>query len=325
MSSARLALAFGLLTACGARTGLTEGRDGSMASTDAGAPSSGCPRVLARDALFEVEVDDRFVYYSTGQAFAGDQRYRRVPKCGGEAETILEDRVGPFTLDGGYLYFTSFEGLERVRTDGSGRELLYRSERFAVGPFAIGAREIFFCEPAGAPERTLAVPKDGGAAREVAAIGGLDLTADATHVYLASWMPGGMGFMARVPIDGGEVERLGPIRETIRDLVVDGRHLYWSDSADSAEAEIFRAAVDGSSSAPEVVFRGPGLPLRLGVGGAYLYFTNHTGDALERVPLGGGPREVLDRELPVAEDLALDEARVYAVSFRDRTLIQVPR
>lgn len=336
-----------LLLGCGARSDLSVERDrdggpvdaarGDAGGRDAGGRDAGpgdagplptcgpgSPRVLARDATFEVEVDDRFVYYSTGQFGSPRVRIRRVPKCGGIPETLFEGQlVSELLLRDGTLYFVTERGVERMRDDGTERTLLYELTRYSVGPIAVGGGFVFFADPAGAPERTLAVPVGGGAPMTVSRLGGFAIDADESRIYFATWEPTG-GRIVGVPFPGGPTQTYAMVRETIRDIAVDASHVYWSDSADSAEAEIFRARTDGSGP-EEVVFRGSGLPLRLAIGARFLYFTDHVGGRVVRVPIGGGPLEVLDDDVPVAEDIALDEQSVFAISFEAEELIKIAR
>lgn len=330
-----------LLLGCGARTTLSVGSDAAVGPTDAGRRDAGrdagrqdagppppcgpgSPRVLARDARFEVEVDERFVYY-TDASFGGTIHIRRVPKCGGVSETLFDGRlVSEILLRDGHLYFVTDRGVERMRTDGSERTILHEVGKYSVGPISVGGGFVFFSDPAGAPETLRAVSTGGGAPFEVLPSGGFAIYSDETRVYLESYGRGAGGDLIGAPFFGGPTRTYAPVREVIRDLAADATHLYWADSADDREAEIFRTPIDGSGPV-EVVFRGPGLPLRLAVGTRFLYFTDHTGGRVVRVPLGGGPLEVLDDDVPVAEDIALDEESVFAVSFRAAELIKIVR
>lgn len=290
------------------------GRDGGDAGAppvdaghDADAPDApmpctpSSPRVLAADADFKIGIDDAYVYYSS------ETSIRKTSKCGGAIETLVADSyTWGIVVRDGFVNYTGPGTLERIPTGGGAATVIHTSQ-FQPGYFAVDDSRMFFTEWLGNQEYLRAIALSGGSPTSFGEVDGALLAVDESHVYYAS-----ADEVARVPKTGGPTEVFAAIAEVARDIVVDESHVYWSDSADSMVAEVFRAPKSGGMV--EVAYQGPGLPMGLAVDSSHLYFVDHVGGRVMRVHKANLVVDTIASDIPVLQDLAVDDDSVYVVS-----------
>jgi hypothetical protein len=136
----------------------------------------------------------------------------------------------------------------------------------------------------------------------VEAAGGGPFATDGLSVYFAN------GFtIKRVSAFGGRVERVLIGDAPVRDIALDGAHLYWVE--EGAALNIRTRTVAGGAPVTLATGNAPGSLLRLDA--AYVYWLDHE-DAVRRVPkAGGNPETIVPAIAGGITDFVLDAANVY--------------
>ncbi|MBK8257559.1 MAG: hypothetical protein IPK82_33435 [Polyangiaceae bacterium] len=164
------------------------------------------------------------------------------------------------------------------------------------------------CEPlcqGGPCSAHLLAPLDG----EVQA-----LRVDATHVY---WIEGQgkPNRIRRVPRDGGSAETLVADAKLAIDLVLVGDFVFWSEyvalSSPNTPGRIVRMSLDATDM--QTLVDGLGSPTAITSDGSHVYWFEVSDGELARVPINGGPPEVLDGTLYKFSvgDMKVDDSFLY--------------
>jgi hypothetical protein len=150
----------------------------------------------------------------------------------------------------------------------------------------------------------------------------MDLTVDATSVYVANWPSGSRsGSIMKAPFAGGAPIVLAGNEDFPFAVRVDTTSVYWVTQAGSSATApklVSRASLDGSGHA--VLSSDPAWrPTSMAVDANYVYWANgettagHLGSIL-RVPRSGGATTVLVSGLTNPQGLAVDGSSVYWIN-----------
>jgi len=308
------------LVACGARSELSLPEAVPPVAKDCPAPEA---IVLAREdqGFYNLALDETHVYW------AADGAVRRVSKCGGTPETLVDNVPTVFDLDvsQGFVYFSlqHLEGaIARASVDGSATNTVFDAGGQPEGVRAAGG--VVYASVIDSPtsgSRLVMAPAGGGMAIRRSPSVGRYFAIDESYAYA-----GGSGIV-RLAHEGGAPEVLVLTASTL-DLAVDATDLYWLDPSSRPDHSVV------IRSAPKARLSGDGFELaqtsssalRIAVdplppeAGGRVYWVNQDEGTVQSVPKRGGPVLTISDDAPVAEAIASDETSVYWLSYRLRTL-----
>ncbi len=191
----------------------------------------------------------------------------------------------------------------------------------APGAVALDAsNNVYWTEggPTGLTEgfgRIAKVPIGGGAVTTVASGVSDDLApiaVDDMNVYIADKFT-----IKKVPIAGGQVEKLAGTDFFVRAIATDGVSVYWNEDPFST---VRKVPVGGGLVVTLAAGFGPAGPIA--VDHTHVYWMDHF-DTIRKVPIGGGVVVTLASNLAFLDDLVVDSTNVYfseADTARIRTM-----
>jgi hypothetical protein len=166
-----------------------------------------------------------------------------------------------------------------------------------------------------------AMPRAGGAVTRLAS-GRTDpgpLAIDATHLY---WTEYRSGNVSRVPIEGGSVEMLARRQPHPIGIAVDDEHVYWGNETDGA---IMRAPKNGGAAVELVT--GQTNHDEIAYRDGFVYWRSWgrgpEGHTFARVPVTGGPIELLVSRLSMPEHFLFTANRAYLVNKGDGEVLEI--
>ena len=135
-----------------------------------------------------------------------------------------------------------------------------------------------------------------------------DVAVDETHAYFVSYQEN--GYVARVPLIGGDVEILaaeqnGPARITVNDT-----HVFWSNYLGSTVNQMLKSGGTLTTIGPYT------SPLGIEVDDTHVYWADNTSEGtLYRRSLSGGNVETLTNTATWAWGLSLDGEAIYYTAY----------
>jgi hypothetical protein len=213
--------------------------------------------------------DDRLYY------FARDERASWMRSIQGERVTSVlrmeltipeVDGASAIAVDGGTVYFTDGTATYRVEGDQPVRLASVGGCGLTIDERALYVRD-------GAGGDVWRIPRDGGAARSLAAehVGPCAIETDGEEVYWANAIgsPVHPGEIVAAQVESGELLTLATSETSPSDLALDDQHLYWLTVTD----EVVRVALGGGE--PEVLFDGDNdSPGMIAVDAANVFWAN---------------------------------------------------
>lgn len=224
-------------------------------------------------------VDDAFVYWGSewGGEIGGD--IARVPKEGGETESLFADisQILSVAVAGGVLYATRHLGVVRVGTspphvaelfkEGTDGPLLIAAD--SEGAYWSGHHGIMKISKDGSEPIPLYQTDDPDAE-----MGFWGIAVDQDRVYFSSWLSApdcaGASRILSVPKAGGAAVTIASSpRPGVSRMVVDDSFVYWTEWD---EGRVMRVSKGGGE--PEVIACGQALPRGIAVDEAFVYWAN---------------------------------------------------
>jgi hypothetical protein len=144
---------------------------------------------------------------------------------------------------------------------------------------------------------------------------GYDITAivlDASTIYWADWQS---GTIMMVPKSGGAPRVLTASARRPRGLAVDATRVYWTEDVSEGQGAVVSMPLVGGT--PTTLASGQDAPRGMAINATHVYWTTFFAPTLYRVPLGGGPFEVISKSQAHAERVVLDDQFAYWVDGYD--------
>ncbi len=174
----------------------------------------------------------------------------------------------------------------------------------------------YLCDSATGEIRS--VPTSGGTVSLIATSPCFDLVATDTHLYWSS-RSSAVPTIRRLALPNGVPENVG-LPGPAANLKIVGANLYWTSYA-AGEVHVLPTMGGASNRLASVANGGP---WGLAVDGQYVYFVEHraTDGAVSRVPVAGGPSEVVAGAQAGAHQIVLDGDTIYWTSEFDGTVMR---
>ena len=143
---------------------------------------------------------------------------------------------------------------------------------------------------------------------------GRDAVPDLTH----RWEP--IPGTEAIHAEGGPFEPLSTAVRFPYDIEVDDAHVYWADAIDYA-AHIFRVPKTGGAT--ETIYEGMVTPMHLALDATHVYMSDQHGGRVVRIHKQSLAEFVIAGDVPIAEDVAVDDEAIYFHGFEDNELRRV--
>lgn len=183
------------------------------------------PTVLATtdEAMRGMALDDTFVYWTENAAI------HRVPKEGGKAQVVAKDISMPdmLSVDGTHVYWYSMMAgvIYRAPKKGGAPKKVHADDQHTLHAFFLDGDDLYFSYGAEKKMELLRIPKAGGKPTPV--LGGQDpASAFAVSGDRIYWVTEEGIFSVG---KSGGVSKVIDKTDRARDLVVEGRTIYWTD------------------------------------------------------------------------------------------------
>lgn len=253
----------------------TGGAPGRAAGGAGGAGGAASNFLIAKDGgrgALNVAVDASYVYWASNTAGA----VVRVPVTGGQPAALT-------TICGGRAWVAIDSRSVYCAVPGSG----------GPGSGIIGRTALFGSEPtmiaSGMSINQLAVGRDA--------------------VYWTTTR----GEVMTVGLEGGSPTTLAAINGNATSLAVDDANVYWVNllGGVSLTVTVLKVAASGGDPVELARFEGTQGPSNLALDGTYVYWADRNTGAVVKVPVAGGPSEVVFTMGTQATSVAVDASGVY--------------
>lgn len=202
-----------------------------------------------QSGLFDLAVDDQFVYFTRYEELAGGsaQSIQRVPLAGGAPVTLVNDDAGLLAVDATHLYWLGWQGMFRLSKP-SGSPEPWVSEQLGPSPahdLSAGSTHVFFAT-GNDPGSIGAIAKSDGAVTTFASVVlfGDFLCSDGEHLYFGhegTWgdPPIPERGVARFALGGGPMEVVAsePL-DYVRGVGLDSKFVYWALSEGTIQRKL---------------------------------------------------------------------------------------
>ena len=274
------------------------------------------PAVVARDQGFpsDVTVDDRFVYWSTG-----DSHIARAPKAGGPAQDLASDFAITIVVAGDSLFYSTDRSIRRIAKDGRGDKQVLATLSEDPLELEIDATHIYFNMFDGSMIGR--VPRAGGSAEKL--IGSekhSTLAIDDQFLYIASYKNGTIRkldkkTLALTTLAKGQKRPLG--------MASFGPHVFWANETDGT---IMR--LDKAGGTPVTLVSGQVNQEQMAFAGDQLYWGSWSDGPgkhkLMRMPIAGGTAQVVSGAMNSPSGMATDSLSVYVANKGAGTIEKFP-
>lgn len=292
--------------------------------------------VKTSERMAGLRVDGQFVYFTHYDELGA---VRRVPKAGGDVETIVPESNWTETLaaDASWLYFLDADRISRVAKGGGGVTVLAAEQKGALA-ITLSGDTLYWINPS--TKGVMRMPTSGGAPAAVVvdpllSMGEVPtLVVDDAMVYWSS-----LGIRG-APKQGGAVFTITD--EPTVTLTSDAESLYWAQTglldfsvdpvvlADAAR--VVRAGKDGKAAFTLAKNSWDQMGPSIAQDKWSIYFTDPYAGHLNRAPKDSGAKVKLADVEGRPYMLAVDAACVYFVSYElkdggsaEGTVTRVPR
>lgn len=272
----------------------------------------------SNERLAGLRLDGTFVYFTHYDEIGS---VRRVPKAGGDVETLVSASNWSETLaiDASSIYFIDDDHVSRVPKDG-GEVTVLAADQKGAGAVTWSGDHLYWINPSS--QTIWRMPASGGAP-ELLLFDQLLSTSEVPTLIVDDAMIYWSALGVRgAPKQGGAIVTITDTTTT--SVATDQGHLYWAQpgyvsafdpSVLDQPAKVIRA---GKSGGEEVTLAentwtqiGPSIALD----DASIYFTDPSAEELNRAPKGGGPKVRLAGVRGSPYMLAVDASCVYFVSY----------
>lgn len=315
-----LAVSTFLAASCGARTGLFEpasesaGGSGNNGSTDSGSTDSSGD--TGSTCSSNGELCDNPSDCCSGICLNGVCSASACVPGEGPVE-LSAGHVWPFGIAHyqGHVYFTLYDGegaVKRVPKTGGTTTTIVVGLDYPSG-IAVDATGVYV---ASSNDHQVFRTDTSGGSMDVLSFGEYgpsDIALDDSHVYWVNYVGDQVRRIAKA---GGEAETLASTSSSPYRLGVGPELVYWGEFSDGVHAV--------PKGGGDTVTYGNGGPRSFATDESFLYFTNSSTGGVRRMPLGGGPIEVLYESDGFSDGIAVDASHVYA-TFAAGEVLRVPK
>jgi hypothetical protein len=213
-----------------------------------------------------------------------------------------------------HVYFARSQAgtVSRVLKDGTALQDLTGSQTLPR-LITLGANDVYWTTATGS---ILRMPLGGGSPVELVtlpepdALRPADIAVDATHVYWTN--EGDLGFVAKVPLEGGSPTRLMDALTYPGAIAVDDTHVYWSNffsTTDGGSSSLMKVPLDGGTGTVLASSLDPVTDIAVDAGQVYFVINNQYVRSVSRISSAGGPVTTLSANH--ATCMAVDSTGVY--------------
>ncbi len=269
--------------------------------------------------VVKIAADGENVYWADAVSI------ERLPVGGGKAIVLAKGLRSPadLAIGGPQVYWTETiccghgqtGSVKKVPVAG-GKITVLAANVEAPGPIAVSGPEVFWGEggPTGLAEGfgRIAKVSEGGAVTTVA--GGISsdappIAVDDLNIYVADRFT-----IKKIPLSGGQPEKIAAAGSTVVDLAADNSNVYWIEDPVSTVRR-----VDVSGGPITTITSGTGPAGRLVIDGANIYWVDHY-DTIRTIGLMSRFESVIAGGLQYVTDIAVDSGTVYFLESNGRDI-----
>lgn len=277
------------------------------------------------EAAVKIVADAQNVYWADSVSIS------RLSLSGGKAVVLAGALHSPADIavgDGG-VYWTETvccghgqKGSIKEVPAAGGKILILAAGVDAPGPIALGGHEVFWGEggTTGLAEgfgRIANVPQHGGGAVRTVASG---ISSDMPPIAVV----GRDIFVAdkftikRIPLSGGQAEKMTTADSNVADIAADGRNVYWIEDPLSA---VMMEKITGGPVITLTTGRGPAG--RLVVDSSSIYWVDHY-DTIKKIGISSRAESIIGQDLGYVSDIAVSGINVFFLESNSRDIRKIP-
>jgi sugar lactone lactonase YvrE len=231
---------------------------------------------------------------------------------------------GPIAIDATHIYLVTGSAKPAENSilkipigGGTPTEIVSKEPR--PGSLALTATHVYWTAAAAGVRRVL---KSGGTPAVLTpASYAFDIALDSTHAYFTN-AENQTGELRKLPLEGGNVTVMATGQTSPGSLALSASKAYWTIGLGSGfDGAIMSTDLSSMGGSGTPLLASQGLPLSIALDATHAYFTayqdpsNPNGGAVVRVPIAGGPRQVLAWEQLRPQSVNVDDQDVYWVNF----------